>query len=293
MRLRRIHVFGSRSSAFRDADVLQENVIFHAVKGGGSPRIVTISSSEGAEGDDAVTKEVPYDRVVCPGDKDAFIRLVADDLDDEVAERMASLRATLPDLELTVSTGRVVEFRAKEHLLANPEPGVAPLIYPCHLREGAVQWPSKKGRKPNALRVAAETESLLVDSDVYVLVKRFTTKEERRRVVASVFEPDAVAGDRVAFENHLNFFHIRGRGLPIHLARGLAAFLNSRLVDVYFRQFNGHTQVNATDLRSLRFPDLQQLERLGVRAGARVAEEEVVEGAIRSVLFDGEAFPEG
>ena len=47
------------------------------------------------------------------------------------------------------------------------------------------------------------------------------------------------------------------------LAKGLAAFLNSTPVDVYFRQFNGHTQVNATDLRSLGYPTREQLEQLG------------------------------
>lgn len=47
------------------------------------------------------------------------------------------------------------------------------------------------------------------------------------------------------------------------LAIGLAAFLNTSLVDLYFRIFNGHTQVNATDLRSLRYPNRAQLEQLG------------------------------
>ena len=61
----------------------------------------------------------------------------------------------------------------------------------------------------------------------------------------------------------MNYYHSDGHGLPITLARGLAAFLNSTLVDVYFRQFNGHTQVNATDLRSLRYPSRQRLEHLG------------------------------
>lgn len=51
------------------------------------------------------------------------------------------------------------------------------------------------------------------------------------------------------------------------LARGLAAFLNGTLVDAYFRQFNGHTQVNATDLRSMSYPTLEQLRRLGGRIG--------------------------
>ena len=40
--------------------------------------------------------------------------------------------------------------------------------------------------------------------------------------------------------------------------KGLAAYLNSTLVDAYFRQFSGHTQVNATDLRSLKYPDWQR-----------------------------------
>ena len=47
------------------------------------------------------------------------------------------------------------------------------------------------------------------------------------------------------------------------LAKGLAAFLNSTVVDMYFRQFNGHTQVNATDLRSLNYPTKAELEKLG------------------------------
>jgi adenine-specific DNA-methyltransferase len=256
MSLRKVHVFESRSRAFRDDEVLQENIIFHAVKGAPPPRTVTVSSSEGPEDEALATRDVPYAQVVRPGDKDAFIRLVTDDLQEGVADRIGALQSSLTDLGISVSTGRVVDFRAKEHLRPGPGRGAAPLVYPCHLTQGAVRWPSEAGRKPNALHVTFATEGLLVPSEVYVLVKRFTAKEERKRVVAAVFEPGAVEGDRVGFENHLNYFHRQGRGLPLPVARGLAAFLNSTLVDAYFRQFNGHTQVNATDLRSLRYPAL-------------------------------------
>jgi len=34
-------------------------------------------------------------------------------------------------------------------------------------------------------------------------------------------------------------------------------------VDDYFRRFSGHTQVNATDLRLLRYPGRRDLEELG------------------------------
>ncbi|MGD6739431.1 hypothetical protein ACP5PY_25070 [Photobacterium leiognathi subsp. mandapamensis] len=46
-------------------------------------------------------------------------------------------------------------------------------------------------------------------------------------------------------------------------AKGLWVFLNSSLVDKYFRQMNGHTQVNATDLRTLRYPTREQLIDMG------------------------------
>ncbi|MHC5720660.1 MAG: adenine methyltransferase, partial [Nostoc sp.] len=46
-------------------------------------------------------------------------------------------------------------------------------------------------------------------------------------------------------------------------ARGLAVYLNSTLVDAFFRLFNGHTQVNATDLRKLKYPCMEQLLSLG------------------------------
>jgi adenine-specific DNA-methyltransferase len=67
----------------------------------------------------------------------------------------------------------------------------------------------------------------------------------------------------VGFENHLNYFHSKGKGLERDLAFGLFAFLNSTVVDQYFRRFSGHTQVNATDLRNLPYPDRCTLEAIG------------------------------
>ncbi|HEX3988868.1 MAG TPA: SAM-dependent DNA methyltransferase, partial [Verrucomicrobiae bacterium] len=35
------------------------------------------------------------------------------------------------------------------------------------------------------------------------------------------------------------------------------------LVDQYFRRFSGHTQVNASDLRKLPYPDQETLRSMG------------------------------
>lgn len=127
-------------------------------------------------------------------------------------------------------------------------------------------------------------DDLLVPKGTYVLVKRFTSKEETRRVVAAVYDPDRIDSERVGFENHLNYFHRKGKGMPETLAKGLAAFLNSTLVDLYFRQFSGHTQVNATDLRNLKYPTRSQLEALGLKIGNQFPTQDIIDQEVEEAL---------
>lgn len=102
--------------------------------------------------------------------------------------------------------------------------------------------------------------------------------------MACVFDPLSVHAVSVGFENHLNYFHAHGRGLPETLAKGLFLFLNSSVVDVYFRQFNGHTQVNATDLRSLRYPSRQQLEHMGAQLCRLDLSQDELDGVVEETL---------
>ena len=285
MSLRRLHVFESRSAAFNRDAVLQENIITHAVKGATKPKRVIISSSSGASGSSVTEREVEYCESVSPDDADQFSHLAEGDTQDSARAIMGRLSASLPELGLTVSTGRVVDFRAKEFLREQPESDTAPLIYPCHFNGGFVHWPKEKARKPNAIVSNEQTRELLVPAGVYVLVKRFTAKEERKRIVACIYDSHQIDAPLVGFENHLNYFHVNGRGLPMSLAKGLAAFLNSTVVDVYFRQFNGHTQVNATDLRSLNFPTKVELEKLGHRIAKPGMPQEELDALVEEEIF--------
>ena len=110
----------------------------------------------------------------------------------------------------------------------------------------------------------AETDKWLYPNGWYCIVRRFSSKEEKRRIVASVVQPHRFPeAELLGFENHLNVFHERKGGLPESLARGLAVFLNTTVVDEAFRRFNGHTQVNATDLRRMKYPSRATLMALG------------------------------
>jgi adenine-specific DNA-methyltransferase len=263
MELRRLHVFESRQAAFREDSVLQENIIFHAVKGRNQPHEMVISSSSGEHGDIIDKKVFPFAEVVHPHDAEMFIHIPSAPSHATAKEAMDGLSSSLASLGVTVSTGRVVDFRLRDALRKEPERGTVPLLYPCHFTDGTVQWPKLEARKPNAILDNDETRPWLVPSGVYLLTKRFTSKEERRRLVACLFDPDRVPAKWVGFENHLNYFHANGHGLERSLAIGLYAFLNSTVVDQYFRRFSGHTQVNATDLRTLVYPDRETLQAMG------------------------------
>ena len=264
--LDRLHLFESRSTVFADSGVLQENVILAGTRDGRRDH-VTLSVSVGHL-DDVTTRHVPYAEVVHPGDEHRFIRLATDAEDTAIADVMFGLPCGLRDLGIEVSTGRVVDFRCRDALhTTKPAGDGAPLVYPGNLCEGRVEWPRAIGKAQWFVPTGPKDHGLLVPEGWYAIVKRFSTKEERRRIVASVWSPLAHPGP-IAFENHLNVFHLNGSGLDEATARGLAVWLNSSLVDRFFRTFSGHTQVNATDLRTLRFPTPETLRDFGRSAAS-------------------------
>lgn len=285
MSLRHLHLFESREHAFRDDEVLQETVILSAMKASLIPETVIITSTAGPNDGCMVTREVSYSEVIVPDDSESCIRIVSDEGGGQIAKRMATLKTSLDDLGINVSTGRVVDFRVEKFLRFFPEVETAPLIYPAHLSTGSVLWPKSDIRKPNAIVVADQSRDLLVPNETYVLMRRFSSKEEKRRVVAVLYEPHDLPGTHVGFENHLNYFHHNLRGLDPLLAKGLTAFLNSTFIDMYIRLFNGHTQVNATDLRTMRYPTRTQLEKLGTYLPNEVPSQDTIDVLIEEILF--------
>ena len=259
----RVHLFANRDRAFGQDSVLQENVVLSLRKRPARVSRVSLSFSGGSETDPIWSRRADACEMVRPGDPDLFIHLPPDAWNTRLSRAMESLPCALDDLGLSVSTGPVVSFRLRKWFA---QPGdsqpVVPFLHPTNFRDLVVRWPIA-GRKPQALSAVDETERTLVPSGWYVVTRRFSSKEEARRVVASVINPAFAGADRYAIENHLNYFHRAGGPLDRDRALGLATYLNSLCVDRYFRQFSGHTQVNATDLRRLRYPSEASLSQLG------------------------------
>jgi predicted RNA methylase len=260
--IRHMHLFDSRSKAFKDDDVLQENLILLLERGGRQGNVIVTTSTDDSF-DDLVKHTHPFNRIVFPDDSERFIH-VPTSQERNVIELSTAIRYSLADVGIKVSTGPVVDFRLKEHLREMPEPGAVPLLYPAHFTGQNIEWPKPSIKKPNAIQRNAETEKWLYPNGFYCAVRRFSSKEEKRRIVAGVVQPDTFGdAEMLGLENHLNVYHENKHGLPEALARGLAIYLNTTGVDVNFRRSSGHTQVNATDLKMMKYPKRKALIALG------------------------------
>ncbi|WP_102338079.1 methyltransferase [Collinsella provencensis] len=269
-----MHVYGSRTEIFADTNVLQETMLVRFSKRPQSPT-VRVSESQVKDGE-PVVHEYAFDELV-DVEGDLTVRMTP-------AERgpldgMATLKAS----GLCASTGKVVDFRSREVLRREFEPGLNRLIYARNFTAEGFEHPVD-GYKPQWIDCSSEKfAKQLIPAGSYVVVKRFSSKEETRRVKAHVLDLD----EPQALENHLNYVHAgtprRTAPLDPALARGLALWLSSTEVDAWFRARSGSTQVNASDLNAMPVPSADQLVELGGRWSLGLSQEEV-DGLCLSVL---------
>jgi len=271
-----VHLFESREEVFKRGDVLQENVVltFRArqlpEENHDRPTHVYVSTSRSAADltSNPPGRQVPLHLFLGKRNGITFFRLPTSELDEAVVEMVDRWEGSLERYGLAVSTGPVVAFRARAFLSTDVDlvgsGRAVPLLWMQNVRAQAVEWPVARGSKPQAISSAAG-KKLLVPLRNYVLLRRFSAKEERRRLVAA---PLLVSGfgypcRQIGLENHLNYVYREDGELTEAEAVGLSALLNSALIDRYFRVTNGNTQVNATDLRALSLPPLEVIDRLG------------------------------
>ena len=263
----RVHVFGSRRDAFRRDAVLQENVIVCGIRqdhGLKNSSTVEISSSLGVDdlGESSV-REVPASTVLNVDSTEKVLRLPVCDDDERALAVVDAWPSSLSDLGLNISTGPVVAFRSSKFIAKDGEIPArhVPLLWMNHVRAMEARWPLNRHKPEYIVRKGAG--ALLLPNRNYVLLRRFSAKEEPRRLTAAPFIAVDFEVPEVGLENHLNYIHRPGGSLSEDEAWGLAALYNSRLLDTWFRTVNGNTQVNATELRAMPLPAHDTIVGLG------------------------------
>lgn len=264
-----VHVFRSRRDAFRRDDVLQENVILCGVRRdrwaqAADAAQLLVTSSDGKDDMGQPGKcIVPMRRALDLSSADKVLRLPTCDADEAVVELVDAWPSNLQAFGLNISTGPVVPFRATKYICdAGEVPEThAPLLWMNHVQPLRTTWPLAR-HKPEYI-AHEDTGALLLPNKNYVLIRRFSAKEEPRRLTAAPYLANALRTPVVGLENHLNYIHRLGGDLTEDEAWGLATLYSSRLLDRYFRTINGNTQVSATELRAMPLPAHDVLVNLG------------------------------
>lgn len=264
--LERMHVFESRTEAFAHDEILQENLIFTAAKTSRQHEVIEISSSYGASDlERAAIRSVPLKEVVDLDSSEVMLSIPLDPTDSITRSIFSQWPTRLQSLGLEISTGPVVPFRTETLVQDGDNITTAPLIWVQHVQRMTTVWPLMNLEKPQRIRIVSDSFPLLLPNQTYVLIRRFSPKEDNSRIIAAPYLKGDLPSEFLGVENHVNYLHRPHGSLSEVEAVGLAAFLNSRWVDQYFRMSSGNTQVNAAELRALPIPPLDTIRQIGER----------------------------
>ncbi|GFM83522.1 hypothetical protein PSCICN_42140 [Pseudomonas cichorii] len=277
-----MHLFESRNAHFYEDTILQEAVIAWATAQPMLAGEIAFSTSQGVSDlPEAELFAIPAIEVIGSDEERAIAIPVAAGANHGVDD-FEGWHHTLASFGFKVSTGPVVPFRSKDFIQEVVGADTVPLLWMQHVRHVGIKWPIQKKRE-HIVSNAASAWMLLRNTN-YVIMRRFSPKEDVRRVTAAPYLARSLPGEFIGIENHLNYIYRPGGGLSRAETLGLSAFLNSKIVDAYFRAISGSTQVNATELRKLRFPPLESIVAIGdlLSDTPTLAE---VDGAVERVLL--------
>lgn len=247
-----IHLFVRRDKVFSHEQVLQETIILKLKKSRQTPACVTITSSQTNDDFSAITSiSIPYNSVVAGKNLYVYLPTTAEEI--AVIQKINRYQQTLPDIGFRMKTGIVVDFRHWEALRKEAGAHILPLFYAQHIREGRV-FHTPSGKEYDW--IVDEKPGLIQKNKNYVFCKRFTAKEERRRLQCGVYlASDFPEYDHIGTQNKINFVdRLDGENLSLPQAYGIYALLNSTLFDKFYRILNGSTQVNSTEVNNISVP---------------------------------------
>jgi adenine-specific DNA-methyltransferase len=126
-----------------------------------------------------------------------------------------------------------------------------------------LEWPIVKPKKEQYINIEDKSMSLLIPNKNYILLRRFSSKDDKNRLIAAPYFCNFIKSEFIGVENKVNYIYRPNGHLERNEVIGLCALLNSRLFDAYFRIFNGNVNVSATELRDISLPPLATIQEIG------------------------------
>lgn len=258
-----IHLFNTRKDTFSKDEVLQELVIMRMHPAGEVKNII-VSFSQGIRDlDQPHQKEYPAADIVDVDSVEKVVYLPVDSRDEAILSIFRSWDGNMEKYGIKISTGPVVAFRAHDFIVSEPGKDTVPLYWLHNVVKMLCDHPVQKKDKGQYIKVTSETKTALLPNKNYVLLRRFSSKDDSSRLVAAPYFGNMSQYEAVGIENKLNYIY-RPKG---HLRRdevmGLTALLDSEMYDAYFRTFNGNINVSATELRMMPLPPIETIREIG------------------------------
>lgn len=249
-----IHLFGSRDKVFNGESVLQETMIIKVHKTNRKPSTIKMTFSETSDFSEVTSINVNYNTIVA---RNSYVYLVTNEKEIECLDSLKTLDNTLVSDGLRMKTGLIVDFRTQEVLRNDDdEPNTYPLLYSQHIKDGKIVWPVGKENE----YICTDRKSYLQENTNYVLVKRFTAKEERRRLQCGIYlKRDHPDYKYISTQNKVNYILCKDEDEAL----GVYCLLNSTIYDLYYRILNGSTQVNSTEINNMPVPDKHTIVAMG------------------------------
>ena len=245
-----IHIFKKRDRVFNTAEknILQENIICKFVKGNAQNPVTIRASNCNADINEYEETEQPSELIIDTQNGQNMIRIPETRDYADVMHLAELLPSNFSDVGYAISTGPVVEHRTKLFITDHSEKGTVPLFRPHNITPQYTSWDGVQ-KKDASFKLLEGHEKHTVQNNNFVLLKRFSSKDEKRRLVASVHLKESSSQKFIGIGNKLNFITVKEGELNEVEASGLAAIFNSTFMDTYFRSISGNTQVNATEIR--------------------------------------------
>lgn len=258
-----IHLFNTRKDTFAKDEVLQELVIMRMVPVGNSERIIVSYSQGISDLDHPYQKEYAASEIVDVSSDEKVVYLPVDGHDEAILSLFRSWDGNMEKYGIKISTGPVVAFRAYDFIVNKPSDDTVPLYWLHNVVKMLCDHPVQKKDKGQYIKVTSETKTALLPNKNYVLLRRFSSKDDSSRLVAAPYFGNMAQYEFVGIENKLNYIY-RPKG---HLRRdevmGITALLDSEMFDAWFRTFNGNINVSATELRMMPLPPIETIREIG------------------------------
>lgn len=274
--IEKLHLFHSRSNVFKRDKVLQENIIVSAKKRPadflnqtdlflGMDQLIVYQSGGMHDINTRTSKIYSITDLVNISSEQKILHIPMSVQDEEAIAIFKKWTNSFSKSGIKISTGPVVSFRANGHLVKRPANNTVPLIWLNNINKMDLRWPIPEisEERPQYVIQEPESEYLLVNNQNMIIIRRFSSKDDKSKLIAAPLFKNDFKYKSIGLENHVNYIYGKESHLTAACVWGIATLLNSTLFDVYFRTFNGNINVSATELRDLPLPDMDIILKLG------------------------------